>query len=320
MNSKATPRSKAALVDLADLSSIQQEQKEQRSSLGTAPGQAMQNTVLRKELEQWRGASPVRQLDPKTVIHSKWANRHEESFKDEEFELLKADIFSSGGNVQPIKVRPAAERPGVYEVIFGHRRHQACQELGLPVLSMIADMTDQQMFVEMDRENRQRKDLRPYEQGKMYEHALSEKLFPSATKMAEATGIHLGSMGKALLLARLPSFVIGAFHSPLDLQYRWADALHKAAQDRADEVKDIVRSLRAEKEELSAKEIFERVTGEDLVGVEKGTPHKVSLDGSSGQRGMIRVNPLNKSITVSLKNIDTARSQQLEELIKKFIA
>lgn len=40
---------------------------------------------------------------------------------------------------------------------------------------MIAgDVDDQQMFVEMDRENRQRKDLRPYEQGMMYGHALKE--------------------------------------------------------------------------------------------------------------------------------------------------
>jgi ParB family chromosome partitioning protein len=107
----------------------------------------------------------------------------------------------------------------------GHRRHQACLELGLPVFAVIEALDDQSLFVEMDRENRQRKDLRPYEIGLMYAKALDDGLFPSAKKLAEAVGIDLSQLGKALSLARLPQDVLGAFQSPLDLQYRWASEL-----------------------------------------------------------------------------------------------
>ncbi len=318
--SKQTPRDKAALVDFGNLQATQRT-THSRQTIGTAPGQAMQNSLLRVELEQWNGAKPVRHLDPTTVIRSKWANRHEQSFQDEEFKLLKEDIESAGGNVQPIKVRPAPDKPGHYEVIFGHRRHQACLELGFPVLAMIAgDVDDQQMFVEMDRENRQRKDLRPYEQGMMYGHALKEKMFPSAKKMAEALGVNLGSMGRTLALARLPDYVIGAFKSPLDLQYRWADDLSRAVAERPQEVEEIAKAIKQEGENLSAKQVYEQLIGNGQNQGRDDATHKVKFEGSSGQSGRIVVDPVRKSVTVNLLNLDLSRVQNLEDLLKKFIS
>ena len=155
-------------------------------------------TRLKEQLKEFEGSLPVKRLDPQAVVRSKWANRHELSFSDAEFEGLKADILAQGGNVQPIKVRPSGDSPERYEVIFGHRRHQACLELGLPVLALIETLDDATLFVEMDRENRQRKDLRPYEMGVMYAKALDSGLFPSARKLADAVGIDLSQLGKSL--------------------------------------------------------------------------------------------------------------------------
>lgn len=315
--SKQTPRDKAALVDFGNLQSTPRGPSRQMT--GTAPGQAMQNSLLRVELEQWSGASPVRHLDPTTIIRSKWANRHEQSFHDEDFKLLKEDIESAGGNVQPIKVRPVEGNPGVFEIIFGHRRHQACLDLGIPVLAMISNVNDLQMFIEMERENRQRKDLRPYEQGMMYDHALKEKMFPSAKKLAESIGVNAGTLGRALNLARLPDYVISAFKTPLDLQYRWADALQKAVTERPQEVKEISEAIKHEGAHLSSKAIYERLIGTDTDSENQDLPHKINFKGSSGQSGCILVNPTSKTITVSLMNVDPARAQQLENLIKQFI-
>ena len=312
---KQTPRNKAALIDFNNLD---QTPKERPTSFVTAPGQALQNSMLRNELEKWTGASPVRQIDPKHVQRSKWANRHEQSYQDEEFKALKEDIQSSGGNVQPIKVRPLVGQKDRYEVVFGHRRHQACLDLDIPVLAMIADVNDVELFIDMDRENRQRKDMRPYELGVMYDRALKEGIFPSAKKMSEATGAHLGTMGKALVLARLPDYVIQAFPSPLDLQYRWADLLDQAAKERPEETKDIARAIKAEKLGYSAKEVYERLAGIYSAPTDDASP-RVNITGSSGSSAAISVNPTNRSISVSVKNIDPAKADQLEKLIKAFL-
>lgn len=312
---KQTPRNKAALIDFNNLDKTP---KERPASFATAPGQALQNSLLRNELEKWTGATPVRQIDPKLVQRSKWANRHEQSYQDEEFKALKDDIESSGGNVQPIKVRPLAGQKDRYEVVFGHRRHQACLELDIPVLAMIAEVDDVELFIDMDRENRQRKDMRPYELGVMYNRALKEGIFPSAKKMSEATGAHLGTMGKALVLARLPDYVIKAFPSPLDLQYRWADLLEQAAKERPEETKETARAIKAEKLGYSAKEVYERLAGIYSTPTDDAS-HRVNITGTSGSTAAISVNPTNRSISVNVKNIDPAKADQLEKLMKAFL-
>lgn len=107
----------------------------------------------------------VSHLDPRSIRPFAWANRHQGSFASVEFAKIKADIALRAGNIQAIKVRPIPpERarpddqgadPGVrFEIVFGHRRHRACLELGIPVAAMIETMSDKALFSEMDRENR----------------------------------------------------------------------------------------------------------------------------------------------------------------------
>lgn len=240
---------------------------------------AAQADALRSELEgarshlaQWEGAKPARWLDPAQISRSRYANRHEINFNGAEYEQLKAEIGSAGGNVQPIKVRPLsasalAGTPGApadgeaprYEVVFGHRRLQACRELGLKVLAVVDELDDRDLFIEMDRENRARKDLSAWEQGMMYQRALDDGLFASNRKLAEAVGVDLGNLGRALALARLPLEVVQAFASPLDLQFRWAKPLADAAgADRAGLIRR-ARELAARKGTLNARAVFEQL-------------------------------------------------------------
>lgn len=185
-----------------------------------------ENEALRAELKVFDGASPSKKISPALIEPSKWANRHSDSFTVEAFAQLKAEIASAGGNVQPIKVRPVTSASGErYEIVFGHRRHRACLELGLPVLCIVESITDQALFQEMERENRNRADLRPYEQGEMYRHALDEGLFASLRALAEAIGAQPGHVSTALQIARLPEQILNAFPSRLDIQYRWSKPL-----------------------------------------------------------------------------------------------
>jgi ParB family chromosome partitioning protein len=250
----------------------------------TAPGALMafandarsnllkENESLRAELAQWEGVKPTRLLDPALIARSRYANRHELNFSGEAYAQLKDEIRHAGGNVQPIKVRPL---PGAtdtdaprYEVVFGHRRLQACRELGLPVLAVVDALDDQALFVEMDRENRSRKDLSAWEQGRMYQRALDDGLFASNRKLAEAVGVDVGNLGKALMLARLPQEVVEAFASPLELQFRWAKALNDAASADTAGLVARARELVVRKGQLPAKAVFEQLVG----GLYRTTP------------------------------------------------
>src|SRR5688572_24215707 len=113
----------------------------------TAPGQmlaartemlSMQTELaeLREKLREFDGSMPTVKLDPKKVQPTRWANRHALSFSTPSFARLKASIELAGGNTQPILVRKTEADDG-YEVVFGHRRHRACLELGLPVLAVL---------------------------------------------------------------------------------------------------------------------------------------------------------------------------------------
>jgi ParB family chromosome partitioning protein len=187
---------------------------------------------LREQLKQHEGSVPTRKLDPQLVIPSRWANRHPAAFGTPEFARLKQDIEQAGGNIQPISVRPSPDQPGRFEIVFGHRRHRACGELGLPVLATIetSAVSDHELFSAMDRENRERADLSPYEQGAMYRRALDEKLYPSNRRLAEALGVSHTWVANVLLVADLPAPVVACFRSPLEIQHRHAKAITQALE------------------------------------------------------------------------------------------
>lgn len=275
--------------------------------------------VLKDRLMEFDGCFPTKHIDPKLIFRSKWANRHELSFKDENFKDLKDDIESEGGNVQPIKVRPLHGETGRFEIVFGHRRHQACLDLGIPVLALIENVDEKKLFIEMDRENRQRKDLRPYEVGAMYARALDEGLFSSLRKMAEEVAIDQSQLGKAISLARLPSDVIKAFLSPLDLQYRWASDLVAAIQGNPDAVLSVAKSIQAEEPRPASALVFSRLV-EKRGTVPQLKDKSIPLKGKSGQNGKLVFNEKKRSVDISLSNIDPARYMEIQSIIKQFLS
>lgn len=227
---------------------------------------------LKERLREFDGAVPVRSLDAACIRPSRWANRHEASFNDAEFRELKTEIEAAGGNVQPVKVRPlsAAEATSAgrgirYELVFGHRRHRACLELGLPVRALIEEVSDQQLFEAMERENRGRKNLSPWEQGCMYRRALDEGLYPSLRKLAEAVQVDVSLVSKSLSLARLPAAVVEAFASPLEIQFRWAQPLSELLQKDPDAVLARARDLKGQGQALTAQAVFNALTGQAAV-------------------------------------------------------
>ncbi len=66
-------------------------------------------------------------------------------------------------------------------------------------------MSDHELFSAMDRENRERADLSPYEQGTMCRCVLDEKLYPSNRRLAEGPGVSHTWVANVPLVEDLPS-------------------------------------------------------------------------------------------------------------------
>ena len=235
---------------------------------------------LRDRLKEHEGSTPTRKLDPQAVVPSRWANRHPDSFSTAEFARLKQDIEMAGGNVQPISVRLLIDQPGRYEIVFGHRRHRACSDLGIPVLATIdtTAVSDQELFSAMDRENRERADLSPYEQGTMYRRALDEKLYPSNRRLAEALGVSHTWVANVLLVADLPAPVAECFRSPLEIQHRHAKSIASALEADRKGVLRRAEKLRAQERPKAAAAVVASLIG---ISNEPADPahHPLEVDG-----------------------------------------
>lgn len=281
---------------------------------------AMKETELLKEkLESYVGSSAVRELDPARIVPSRWANRHPASFKAAEFTALREEIRSAGGNVQPIKVRPLRGVENVdYEIVFGHRRHRACLDLELPVLAMIEEVSDLELFSEMDRENRQRADLSAWEQGQIYRKALDEGLYGSLRRLADAIGADPGNVSKAITLARLPDAVIESFPSPLAIQFNWGPALSAAVQK--DPEGTIARAKELAPRKLGAREVFDALTGVQGAVVPYNTV-EVKLESKDGKRSaLIKTDTSGKAIIKFSKGVMDAKARsELTRFIQQFL-
>lgn len=217
---------------------------------------------LRQKLKDFEGALIVRALDPRRIKPSKYANRHEDAFADKEFLELRNEISAAGTNVQPICVRPVSSDSDAgfnFEIVFGHRRHRACLDLGLLVQALIVELTDVKLFEAMERENRGRKNLSAWEQGMMYRQALDLGLYPSQRKMSEALGVDLALISKGVALARLPEAVVAAFGSPLNVQFRWAQPLSEALQRDPDGLVARAKEIAASKEPMLGKAVLDKL-------------------------------------------------------------
>jgi ParB family chromosome partitioning protein len=278
---------------------------------------------LRERVAGFRGADIARRLDPAKIRQSAWANRDAAHYASDEFASLKEEIASAGGNVQPIKVRAvsgaATEEEG-FEIVFGHRRHRACLDLGLPVLALVQnEMKDEELFVEMERENRNRADLSAWEQGMMYLQALERGLFPSAKQLAAAIDRDTGNIGRAMALAKLPSDVVAAFGSPLNLQFRWATPLKDAHQRDPEGLLNTARDLAERKPRPSPAEVFATLTQPTQTTAVPSTS-RVDWKDSEGTAAASLVRDRKGRVALSFEQpMNDAQVRRLKKLVDDFI-
>jgi len=279
---------------------------------------------LNAEIEKLKLQVGEQLIDPRQITLTRWADRHADSFSSQAFIELKQEIESAGGNVQPIKVRPArgaaaeqADGPR-FELVYGSRRTRACLELGLPVRAVVDEnVDDQALYIQMQRENRGRSNL-----GVSYHKALNEGLFPSARRLAEQIGLDHSNVAKALRVAELPQEVVGAFRSPVEIQFRWAVALDKAFEKDPDAVLAAARSLAGRSPRPAAAEVFRALT-EAVSSKPKAKAKEVAQTFAlaDGKKGVIRAGK-GGAVTVELPRgvLSPTRWAAFETALQKVLA
>lgn len=280
--------------------------------------------ALEGEVQYWSEAKPVIQLDPKLVEPSRFANRLEESFASEDFRIFTEEIVAAGGNVQPIKVAAIpGTSPQRYSIIFGHRRHRACLNSGLLVNAIVENLNDRAQFIEMERENRGRRELSTYEQGIWYLRAITPVtsltssgeagwgLFSSRVELAAALGVDKSNVSRACQIAELPNAVLDAFPARNEIQFRWATELHRAMTNNLSGLiarANAVTRRRSDGESLTSKDVYALLTADESAPEEIGASEVeiTNKDGGlaaklirdkSGKTRIVFAAPLNEKAT-----------------------
>jgi ParB family chromosome partitioning protein len=148
-------------------------------------------------------------LDPASIGVSRFDARHPSALAGADFLNLKAAIAETGVNLVPVLVRKL--RDGPLELVYGRRRLQACLELGLPVESVVRELSDHEAFESMVRICVPSWSL--YELGHALQLALDAGLYPSHRRAAQACGVPLGTVQLASEVAGWGE-LLAAFATP----------------------------------------------------------------------------------------------------------
>lgn len=142
-------------------------------------------------------------------------------FHDREYQSLNeqscADLIASfkiSGQEIPALARRIEDpkTPEIeFELIYGARRRWTAEFLGLPLSIYVEDIDDAEAFRRQDHENRDRKDVTPYERAMSYKRVLDEGLFKDQNQLANYLGVSKGTLSKLLSLARVPDVLADAF-------------------------------------------------------------------------------------------------------------
>ena len=142
------------------------------------------------------------------------------------------DSFERHGQLVPALGRPLRGDPDYeVELIYGARRLFVARHINKPLLVEVKEISDREAVIAMDIENRQRTDISPYERGISYARSLRSGHFSSQDDMARALRVSSSQVSRLLRLARLPSVVVNAFASPLDICEGWGLDLIEALDD-----------------------------------------------------------------------------------------
>jgi ParB family chromosome partitioning protein len=254
---------------------------------------------------------------PKTISSKNcraWAgnSRDQTKLENENLEDLKAIIAVQGQQV-PVLARPI-KTPNTenftHEVIYGSRRLKVCQQLGLEIKIIEADLSDEDALLLMEAENSGRQNISLYEKAKAYHKWVEEKRFDSYVDLAQKLGMSQRWVFKVISLLNLPDFLIEAIPNLNELTKLRAERilfLLNKNSNATEKIQIAINALKNEKNDYTSEELFKRIFTEfqknskkDLEGIEErevcGIDGEKILVVRTSRTGKISID-INKHIT-----------------------
>ena len=115
--------------------------------------------------------------------------------------------INEAGQQVPVLLRPAKERDGFFEVIYGQRRILACRHLDIPVRALIRTLDDTDALMAKGLENASRAELSFYERARFAQAILDQDY--SRSDICQALAISKNSLSQLERINRLVPPVVG---------------------------------------------------------------------------------------------------------------
>jgi ParB family chromosome partitioning protein len=186
--------------------------------IGRLAEEAEDAAALRRQIET---GSTVVELDP-ALVDPSFATDRLAPTEDTDYRRLVESIRTSG-QLAPILVRPHPERPGRFQVAYGHRRLAAAAELRIAVRAVVRPLSDAELVVAQGKENAERRNLSFIERA-WFAATLAAAGFDRATLNA-ALSVHTAETTRLLAVAAaVPAALIRAIGpAPKAGRPRWME-------------------------------------------------------------------------------------------------
>lgn len=142
----ATPRAKPT-VQSGALNSMNQ-------AIANLATEAEEADRLRAQIED---GETIVELEP-VIIHRSFVRDRLDDFSGTSFIELRESMRNSG-QIVPVLVRPHPDKPGEYQLAFGHRRLEALRQIGAKVKAIVRPLSDEDLIRAQGKENTDRLDL-----------------------------------------------------------------------------------------------------------------------------------------------------------------
>lgn len=146
------------------------------------------------------------------------------------------DLIRESGQQVPILARPHPEKPGRYQIAYGHRRVGAAKALERPVRAVVRQLTDAELVIAQGQENSARRDLSFIERA-LYARKLEQAGFDRETIMAALSVDKTGLSRLISAAVKIPRELIEAIGpAPKVGRDRWMELAAKLECEKAGEV------------------------------------------------------------------------------------
>jgi ParB family chromosome partitioning protein len=155
------------------------------------------------------------------------------SFSDADVASLAESIKEHGQQV-PIMVRPLADKPGRYKIVYGRRRLRALQSIGVSARALVRTLSDEEAILAQGQENSHRLDPSFIEKA-LFAAQLSDNGYDQPV-ILDALAIDKPMLSRMTKVARtIPETVIQLIGSAHGVgRRRWEDLADKAKDSSAD--------------------------------------------------------------------------------------